>query len=250
MTAQEMEEIKLAYVQAAVIAKGLGADGVEVHGAHGYLLDQFLWAETNRRTDGYGGYAIADRVRFPAEVVAAIRQAVGPYFPISFRFSQWKEIDFEAKIVNSPEELSVMLAALRDAGVDLFNASARRFQRPEWPDSDLGLAGWTKALTGAPVIAVGSVGLTTDLASELWQGAETEPETAVSLGLLLERFAREEFDLVAVGRAHLADPSWVTKVRDGRYEEIVAYHPKLLLEIAESWNDGPAESAHSYALSA
>jgi 2,4-dienoyl-CoA reductase-like NADH-dependent reductase (Old Yellow Enzyme family) len=248
MTLEEMEEIRLAYVQAALITKGLGADGVEVHGAHGYLLDQFLWRQTNLREDGYGGAALEDRLRFPAEVVAAIRYAVGPDFPISYRFSQWKEIDFEATVVDSPEELELLLRTLRDAGADMFNVSARRFHRPAWAGSELGLVGWAKSLTDAPVIAVGGVGLNTDLASELWQGAKTEPDTVRSLTCLLERFNRGEFDLVAVGRAHLADGEWVAKVRDGRYDEIKPYYPKLLLEIAESWTDGPGESAHSHAL--
>ncbi len=60
-------------------------DAVEIHGAHGYLLDQFLWARTNQRSDGYGG-ALAQRTRFPAEVVAAVRVAVGPNYPVIFRF--------------------------------------------------------------------------------------------------------------------------------------------------------------------
>jgi 2,4-dienoyl-CoA reductase-like NADH-dependent reductase (Old Yellow Enzyme family) len=201
MTLEEMEEIKLAYVQAALITKGLGADGVEVHGAHGYLLDQFLWRETNLREDGYGGDALEDRLRFPAEVVAAIRYAVGPDFPISYRFSQWKEIDFEATVVDSPEELEILLRTLREAGADMFNVSARRFHRPAWDGSDLGLVGWAKSLTDAPVIAVGGVGLNTDLASELWKGAQTQPDTVQSLTCLLERFNRGEFDLVAVGRS-------------------------------------------------
>ncbi len=246
MTLAEMAEIREAYVQAALLAKGLGADGVEVHGAHGYLLDQFLWAETNVRTDGYGGDAIEARLRFPAEVVGAIRYAVGPNFPISYRFSQWKEVDFEARVVTSPDELNLLLSTLRDAGVDLFNVSARRFHQPEWPElGDLGLAGWAKSLTDAPIIAVGSVGLTTDLASELWLGQNTMPETARSIHRLVERFERGEFDLVAVGRAHLADAAWVNKVREGRYEDINGYEPLLLTKIAESWNDGAAEAAHS-----
>ena len=125
---------------------------MEVHACHGYLLDQFLWADTNRRTDGYGGDSILARVRFPAEVVAAVREAVGPDFPISFRLSQWKEINFDAKIVRTPEEFQTMLGVLRGAGVDLFHVSTRRFWRPEWPGSDLGLAGWAKKLGRLPVI--------------------------------------------------------------------------------------------------
>ncbi|HEX5228524.1 MAG TPA: hypothetical protein VFW44_12470, partial [Bryobacteraceae bacterium] len=162
-SAEDLASIRDAFVRGALAAREIGADGVEVHACHGYLLDQFLWAETNRRTDGYGGDEIRARVRFPAEIVAAIRAALGPAFPISFRFSQWKEVNYDARVVPTPDDLAVMLSELRTAGADVFHASARRFWIPEWPGSDLGIAGWTKSLTDKPVIGVGSVGLDTDV---------------------------------------------------------------------------------------
>ncbi|MDZ7882955.1 MAG: hypothetical protein U5N53_08585 [Mycobacterium sp.] len=76
-------------MQAAVNAKNTGFDGLELHGAHGYLLDEFLWATTNVRDDEFGG-SLEARTRFPAQVVAAIRAAVGEDFAIVYRFSQWK----------------------------------------------------------------------------------------------------------------------------------------------------------------
>ena len=87
-TIQELADIRDAYVECALFAQKFGADRVEVHCAHGYLLDQFLWKETNLRTDQYGGPAILDRRAFPAEVVRAIREAAGDDFIISVRFSQ------------------------------------------------------------------------------------------------------------------------------------------------------------------
>src|ERR1700722_2963390 len=90
MTHQDLEELKQAYVRAAQHAQSLGADGVEVHAAHGYLMDQFLWAQTNQREDEYGGRSVVERARYPAEIVAAIRKATGSRFVISFRFSQFK----------------------------------------------------------------------------------------------------------------------------------------------------------------
>ncbi|CAB4920408.1 unannotated protein [freshwater metagenome] len=246
MTRAEMIEIRDAYVSTAVAAKGLGCDGVEVHGAHGYLLDQFLWADTNVRDDEWGGAALENRLRFPAEVVRAIRHAVGPDFPIGYRLSQWKEIDFDGKIAQSPQEFELILKTLRDAGVDLFNVSVRRFDTPEWDGSDLGLAGWAKTFTDAPVITVGGVGLTSDLASELWEGAPTKNDTEATLARLITRFDNGEFDLVAVGRAHLADGEWVSKVREGRYDEILSYSPEILLKIAAGWSDAPGDAAHSH----
>src|SRR5581483_1547378 len=162
-TGQELIDIREGFVRSALLAKAAGFDGVEVHAAHGYLLDQFLWAETNRRTDGYGGPDIRDRVRFPAEIVAAVRAELGPRPVVGLRFSQWKEVNFDARVAETPDELKLMLDALRAAGADYFHASARRFWTPEWPGSDLGIAGWTKSLTDRPVIAVGSVGLDIDV---------------------------------------------------------------------------------------
>ena len=113
----------------------LGADGVELHAAHGYLMDQFLWAETNQRTDEYGGPTLAQRARYPAAVAAAMRDAMGPQLVLSFRFSQFKEVDYGAAIARDPDDLRGMITLLRSAGVDMFNVSSRRFRKPEWPDS-------------------------------------------------------------------------------------------------------------------
>lgn len=227
-TAEDLESIRDAFVRGACAAREIGADGVEVHACHGYLLDQFLWADTNRRTDGYGGDDIRARVRFPAEIVAAIRAAVGSDFVISFRFSQWKEVNYDARIAPTPEDLAIMLAELRAAGVDLFHASARRFWIPEWPGSDLGIAGWTKSLTDKPVIAVGSVGLDTDVMENFF-GKEAKSTGESGFGELLRRFNNGEFDLVAVGRGQIGDPDWVNKVREGRFDELRLFTKQDLL---------------------
>jgi 2,4-dienoyl-CoA reductase-like NADH-dependent reductase (Old Yellow Enzyme family) len=218
-TLEDMDAIRDAFVRGALAARELGAAGVEVHSCHGYLLDQFLWPETNRRDDGYGGDDIRDRVRFPAEIVAAIREALGRHFPISFRFSQWKEVNYNARIVPTPEDLRAMLAILRGAGVDVFHASARYFWVPEWPDSDWGIAGWAKSMTDAPVIAVGSVGLDTDVMDNFF-GKEAKSTGEEGLRELLRRFNNREFDLISVGRSLIGDPHWVNKVREGRLSEI------------------------------
>ena len=100
---EELAGLAQLYAQSAVNARDAGFDAVELHGAHGYLLDEFLWTRTNLRTDSYGG-SLAARTRFPAEVVAAVRGAVGPDYPIVYRFSQWKASDFGASIVGNPVE--------------------------------------------------------------------------------------------------------------------------------------------------
>lgn len=224
LTTGELDELEEAYVRSALLAQSIGATGVEVHACHGYLLDQFLWQETNRREDGYGGDDIRDRVRFPARIVAAIREAVGDGMAISLRFSQWKEVDYGARVAHDPDELRILVEAFEAAGVDMFHASTRRFWTPEWPelDPDLGLAGWVKRFTSLPVAAVGSLGLATDVMTSL-DGRPAQQTGRPSFLELRRRFDRGDFDLMTVGRAQIADPDWVAKVRRDAIEELIPF---------------------------
>ncbi|QYR19383.1 NADH:flavin oxidoreductase [Paenibacillus sp. sptzw28] len=224
LTEQEITHLVDAYARAAADAKRIGFDGIELHGAHGYLIDQFFWDKTNRRTDRYGG-GIVERTRFAVEIIQACRQAVGPDFPIVFRFSQWKGTDYTAKLVETPEELSLFLAPLAEAGVDVFHCSTRRFWEPEFEGSDLNLAGWTKKLTGKPTITVGSVGLDAEFTSLFKGGGGSN---TVNLDGLIDRFEKGEFDLVAVGRALLNDPEWARKIQEGRTDELAAFMPESI----------------------
>src|SRR6185312_6577112 len=97
MTRDRIEAAVEAYAQAAQSAQEAGFDGVELHGAHGYLIDQFFWEKTNQRTDGYGGNLVA-RTRFAAEAIRQVRRRVGPDFPVALRISQWKIGDYDAKL--------------------------------------------------------------------------------------------------------------------------------------------------------
>lgn len=209
-----------AFAQAAADARQLGFDAVEIHGAHGYLIDQFLWEATNRRTDEYGGDLIG-RTRFAREVVQAVRKAVGRSFPIIFRLSQWKIGHYDAKLAQDPHELADLLTPLSEAGVDIFDCSTRRFDKPEFAGSSLNLAGWVKRLTGKPTIAVGSVGLDKEFSAEaLRSPAAVSPASLVRLAQML---SAGEFDLIAVGRALLADPAWATKVHHGAEGSITPF---------------------------
>jgi len=221
-TTAELSSLKRAFVQGALDAADIGADGVELHSAHGFLLDQFLWPGTNQRTDRYGGPSIADRATFVAEVAQAVREATGPDFVISVRISQWKESDYDAKIVEEPGQLGELVTMLRAAGADIFHVSTRRFWTPEWAGSDLGLAGWAKSFTDAAVIAVGSVGLDIDVMASL-DGQEARPTGASRIGELVRRFKRGDFDLVSVGRSQIGDPEWITKMTDHRVGDIRAF---------------------------
>lgn len=238
----ELDAILQAFVRSARLAQQAGADGVEIHAAHGYLLDQFLWSVTNRRDDGYGGDDIRDRVRFPAAVVAAVREACGDEFIISFRFSQWKLFDFSAKVAPTPADLEIMLATVREAGVSLLHASTRRFWEPEWEGSPLGLAGWARKLSGLPVITVGSVGLSADVAESV-SGGEVVGRVRESLEHLALRFNRGEFDLVSVGRSLIGDPDWVRKVGSGDLESIRIFS-RTDIARPEEESDGLVAEAH------
>jgi 2,4-dienoyl-CoA reductase-like NADH-dependent reductase (Old Yellow Enzyme family) len=209
-TEAEICDIIEAYGVAAKTALDLGFDGIEIHGAHGYLIDQFLWSETNLRTDQYGGDQ-AGRTRFALDVIREIRRRVGPAFPVTLRLSTWKQQDYAAKLAQTSDEWASIVVPFSEAGVDAFHISQRRYWEGEF-GSDLNLAGWTKRLTGKPTITVGSATLSNSMV-EMMQGlggAATD-----NLDRLLSGFERGEYDMVAVGRAMIANPDWAQRVQTG-----------------------------------
>ncbi|MDB5424006.1 MAG: NADH:flavin oxidoreductase/NADH oxidase [Phenylobacterium sp.] len=219
MTKAEIKDVIDSFARAAVDARELGFDGVEIHGAHGYILDQFLWSELNKRDDEYGGDAV-QRTRFAVELVEGVRAAVGPGFPLILRISQWKQQDYAARLAETPEQLKAIFQPIADAGVDIFHCSERRYWDIEFPGSPMNFAGWIKQVTGRPTITVGSVGLAGAMSvTELGQ------QTAVSTDLspLAQRVGAGEFDIVAVGRALLTDPAWARKVKEGRFDELLPF---------------------------
>lgn len=219
MTKADIDQVIAAYGVSALAAKQTGFDGVEIHGAHGYLIDQFFWEGTNQRTDRYGGDTAA-RTRFAVEVIEEVRRAVGPDFPLVLRFSQWKLQDYDARLARTPLELERFLKPLVDAGVDIFHCSTRRFWDSEFEGSALNLAGWTKKLSGMPTITVGSVSLNEDFMTSF----QTDGTTGVTgLDELLERLAVGEFDLVALGRALIVNPSWPEQVRNGELASLLPF---------------------------
>ena len=228
MTEYDITETIKAFAQAAAEAKSLGFDAVEIHGAHGYLIDQFFWQATNQRTDHYGGKTLPERSRFAVEIIRAVRQAVGPDFVISLRISQWKLQDYGAKLALTPEELEAWVLPLEAAGVDIIHCSQRQFEEPEFSGSDLNLAGWVKKLTGKPTITVGSIGLSGDFLAAF----KGESSTPSSLSELLRRFDRGDFDLVAVGRQLITNPEWPRLIEEGRRSEIIGFSKKALSSLS------------------
>ena len=229
MTQKDIYDVIGAFAQAAADAKETGFDAVELHGAHGYLIDQFFWEGTNQRNDHYAG-SIESRGRFAVELIEAVRQSVGPDFPIIFRWSQWKLQDYSARLAKNPQELERFLLPLSNAGVDIFHCSQRRFWEPEFEGEELNLAGWTRKITGKPAITVGSVGLDAVFTPKPGEMTFREADPA-SLDTLLDRMNEKEFDLVAVGRALISNPAWVNLVREKRMDELKPFRKESLGEL-------------------
>lgn len=227
MTEEDIADTILAYGKAAADAKRLGFDSVELHGAHGYLIDQFFWDGTNKRTDIYGGKTLAERSRFGVEVVKEVRKQVGEDFAVILRLSQWKPSAYTNQMAKTPQEMEYWLNPLSDAGVDIFHCSQRRFWEPEFEGSDLNFAGWAKKITGKATITVGSVGLTGEFLAA-FAGESSDPS---NLDELMRRMDRGDFDLVAVGRPLLADPNWVKKIKNGQSDELKGFTKAALGEL-------------------
>lgn len=228
----DMADVIDAYAMGAAAARDIGFDGIEVHAGHGFLLDQFLWHRTNRRTDRYGAIP-EDRGRFPAEVVAACRHVVGPDFPILLRMSQFKIDAYDARIAEDPATLAALLRPLVDAGVDIFHCSQRQAWDAEFAGNPLNLAGWVKSLTGRPTISVGSVGVGSAFTEE--EAANPTQTIAAPtldhLDLICDMMARGDFDLLAVGRSLLADAAWPRKVREGRDADLNPFTPDAMMAL-------------------
>ncbi|WP_323809652.1 oxidoreductase [Sphingobium baderi] len=227
MSEEEIADAIAAYARSVKNAVAVGFDGIALHGAHGYLIDSFLWGESNRRTDRWGGDH-KQRTAFAVEVIKAARAEMPDDMPLVFRFSQHKSSNYDARNTETPQELEAMLGPIVDAGVDILDASIRRFWQPAYEGSPLNLAGWAKKLVGKPVIAVGSVGLGFT-ASETFMKTGTE-QADDNIALLMERFNEGEFDMIAIGRSLISDPDYVNKLRRG--EEPVRFSRKALETLA------------------
>ncbi|MFB6285361.1 MAG: NADH:flavin oxidoreductase [Candidatus Bipolaricaulia bacterium] len=205
MTRAEIDQATEGFAQAASNAREAGFDAVEIHGAHGYLLDQFLWEEANQRTDAYGG-SLANRLRLPTEVTRAVRQAVGDDFAVLYRFSMWKLDDFEHVFPGGIDELREIVTTLRDAGVDMFHVSTYDALAPAL-GTDRTLASLTRGIAGLPVIAVGKL---------------QDPDRAAGL------IRADDADLIALGKGQIANPDWALQIQHGRAAELQDFDPAML----------------------
>lgn len=195
LTLEEIARIRRDFVEAAVRARAAGFDGIELHGANGYLLDAFHTDHLNLRDDEYGGSAEA-RVRLSAEIVRDIREELGNELVLGIRISQAKVSDSAHKWSGGVEEARTIVEALADAGVDYLHTTEHRAHAPAFPDQDpRSLAQLARDFApGISVIANGHI---------------DDGETAKHL------LATGQADLVGIGRAALTNPDWPLRVRDG-----------------------------------
>jgi len=224
MTLDDIKETIDAYASDAKICEEIGFDGVEIHGAHGYLIDNFFWSGTNIREDEYGG-TIQNRSQFVSDIIKSVRENVSENFIVGLRFSQWKQHDFEAKLASNPEELKTILASPVESGLDYLHSSMRRFWESEFEGSNENLAYWTKKITKIPTIGVGSVGLDSDFIDM------TAPATPTSIDKAIDDITNDKYDLIAVGRALLSDHEWVLKMKEGRVNDVIPYTKDALLNL-------------------
>lgn len=225
MTSADVARTIRDFGQAARLAREAGFDGVEIHAAHGYLPDQFFWAQTNERRDLYGGTLVA-RGRFAAAIVTECKARAGSAFPVTLRLSQWKQLDYLARVVDGPEEMASWLASLNAAGVDGYHVSTRRFWEPAFPGNDETLAGWVRRLSGRPVIAVGSAMLDTDFKAPL--GKDRSDLVLGGLARINQGLTVGQFDLMAFGRAMLANPDLAARLMRGDLDGLQSFDRKYL----------------------
>ncbi len=214
LTGEQISQMVEDFASAARRAVDAGFDGVEVHGAHFYLLSQFLSPYTNQRADLYGG-DLEGRARFPLEVVKAVRQTIGPQRALLYRLNAVEQV-FGDEVLPDTVEFCRMLAA---SGVDLLDVSyagpalRQEHESGKWQlvmssaltkkdaaGANLGQAEKLKKASGLPVIAVGKMAFRPVI------------NAALERGLV---------DLIAIGRQMIADPSAAEKILSNRFEDIV-----------------------------
>ena len=224
MTLEDIKQTINAYASDAKYCEEIGFDGVEIHGAHGYLIDNFFWEGTNIRDDSYGG-SIEKRSQFVSEIIQAVRSNISQEFILGLRFSQWKQHDFEAKLARTTDDLKKVLLSPVESGLDYLHSSMRRFWESEFEGSEENLAYWTKKISNIPTIGVGSVGLDSDFIDM------TAPSKPASIDKAIDDISKEKYDLLAVGRALLSDHEWVLKMKDGRLKDVIPYSKEALLKL-------------------
>ena len=220
MSESDIAEALNGFANAALLAQDAGFDGVELHGANGYLLDQFLTEGVNLRDDGYGG-SIDGRLRLIVEAVQAVRAAVGPAFVVGLRISQGKVNDFTHKWSGRAQEAAAIFGTLGRLPIDYLHTTEFRAWQPAF-EQGASLAALAKEQVSVPVIANGSL---------------HDPTQAKGL------LERGEADLVSLGRGALTHADWPRRVAAG--QPIEDFDPGLLAPVADLANAERHRSARA-----
>lgn len=202
LTTQEVWDIVRQFADSAERVKRAGFDGVEVHGAHGYLVNQFLSARTNKRVDAWGG-SVTERAAFACEIIRAIKERCGADFPVSIRFNATDDVEGG----NTMEDYIAQARLFEAAGADLLNVSFGTAESGTVINSNYTKPGFN-ASNAARIRAEVNVPVCVN-------GRVNDP--AVALRILAEGDA----DLVGLGRQSLADPEFPRKVAEGRLSELI-----------------------------
>jgi 2,4-dienoyl-CoA reductase-like NADH-dependent reductase (Old Yellow Enzyme family) len=218
MTPVDIDFVVAGFVDAAARAQAAGFDGVEIHAANGYLLDQFLTVYTNSRTDQYGG-SVSNRIRLTARVVTEIRDQVGSEFVVGVRLSQTKVNDLKYRWPGEAEDAEVIFAAVADAGADYLHIASegRNFIDTARFADGRTITAVAKQVTGLPVIANGGM-------HDMRQAADV--------------LDGGHADLLSIGRGALANPDLPGRLRDGselkRFDHAIL-SPMATISNARSW---------------
>lgn len=223
MTDDDIRGVVRGFTEAAVRARASGFDGVEVHAANGYLLDQFLTVYTNQRDDGYGG-GVANRIRLTAEVVGAIRNRVGADLPIGVRLSQTKVNDFTYRWPGGAADAEVIFHTLARSGADYLHIASegRDFiDTARLPDGRT-ITAVAREISGLPVMANGGMHNPRQAADVLDGG---------------------HADLLSVGRGALANPDLPERLAAGA--ELIPFDHGMIQPMATIANTREWSAARS-----
>lgn len=205
LTIEEIEALMGKFIMGATLTKAAGFDAVEIQGGHGYLITQFMSPYSNKREDEYGR-DFEGRMKFPISIVEGIRIAVGPDFPIIFRLSADEYVEGGLTL----EDNKPIVQRLEAAGVDAISVSSGIYESTPWYSRIFPTAGMP-------------MGCNVSLAQEIKKVVKIPVIVAGKLGdpVLAEKVLREgKADLIAMGRALLADPELPRKAYEGRLEDI------------------------------
>lgn len=205
ITKEEIADVKNSFVEAAKRAKSIGFDGIELHGANGYLLDAFLTEYTNHRKDEYGG-TTENRVRLLIETIQEVRKAVGENFTIGIRISQSKVVDYTYKWSGKEQDAQIIFGTLGKTGLDYIHITEFEAWKPAFETGKDSLVALAKEYSQLPIIANGHL---------------EKPERASEL------INNGHADIVTLGKGALANHDWVKRVQNE--EPLEEFDPEKVL---------------------